>query len=269
MTTALICDDEPLMRANLREHLQILWPELEVVAEAQDGPEALRQIEARQPDLSFLDIQMPGLTGLQVAQLAGERTQVVFVTAFDHYALQAFEAHAMDYVLKPVDPVRLGKVVTRLKMQAQPRQRQPQDDPTVQRLEAVLAQLQLATAAAQPASAAASTSAVRPAPLDWLQVDNSLELRLVHVDDVMYFESDHKYTRVVGADCDGLIRLSLRDLLAGLDPRQFQQVHRSTVVNRQFIHGVQRNGEAMEITLRGSDTRLRVSESNQHLFRAM
>ena len=267
MTTALICDDEPLMRANLREHLQILWPELEVVAEAQDGPEALRQIEARQPDLSFLDIQMPGLTGLQVAQLAGEHTQVVFVTAFDRYALQAFEAHAMDYVLKPVDPVRLGKVVTRLKMQAQPQSRPQhrQDDPTVQRLEAVLAQLQQATAAAQPAAA----SAGKPAPLDWLQVDNALELRLVHVDDVMYFESDHKYTRVVGADCDGLIRLSLRELLAGLDPRQFQQVHRSTVVNRQFIHGVQRNGEVMEITLRGSNTRLRVSESNQHLFRAM
>ncbi|MBK6853152.1 MAG: response regulator, partial [Burkholderiales bacterium] len=122
MTTALICDDEPLMRANLREHLQILWPELEVVAEAQDGPEALRQIEARQPDLSFLDIQMPGLTGLQVAQLAGERTQVVFVTAFDRYALQAFEL-GMRWTTcsKPVDPVRLGKVVTRLKMQAQPR----------------------------------------------------------------------------------------------------------------------------------------------------
>jgi DNA-binding LytR/AlgR family response regulator len=249
------------MRANLREHLQVLWPELEVVAEAQDGPEALRQIEARQPDLSFLDIQMPGLTGLQVAQLAGERTQVVFVTAFDRYALQAFEAHAMDYVLKPVDPVRLGKVVTRLKMQAQPRHGHPQDDATAQRLEAVLAQLQQATAAAQPSA--------KPAPLDWLQVDNSLELRLVHVDDVMYFESDHKYTRVVGADCDGLIRLSLRELLAGLDPRQFQQVHRSTVVNRQFIHSVQRNGEVMEIALRGSDTRLRVSESNQHLFRAM
>jgi DNA-binding LytR/AlgR family response regulator len=260
MTTALICDDEPLMRANLREHLQVLWPELEVLGEACDGAEALRLIDALKPELTFLDIQMPGLSGMQVAQLAGSRTRVVFVTAHERFALQAFEAEAVDYLVKPLDAVRLGKAVARLKA-ARPATAPvlPDSQATVARLEALVEQLQRR---AEPAEAA-------PSELEWLQVDTGRELRLVHVDDVQYFESDHKYTRVVGADCNGFVRLSLRELLNGLDSRHFQQVHRATVVNRRFVRSIHRQDGAMEIELRGCPTRLRVSESNQHLFRAM
>jgi DNA-binding LytR/AlgR family response regulator len=261
MPTALICDDEPLMRANLREHLQVLWPELEVLGEACDGAEALRQIDTLQPELTFLDIQMPGLNGVQVAQLAGGRTRVVFVTAHERFALQAFEAEAADYLIKPLDPVRLGKSVARLKaaLHPMPSARSADSPDTVARLEALLLKLQRQVPAGN----------AQPSELEWLQVDTGRELRLLHVDDVQYFEADHKYTRVVGEDCEGLIRLSLRELLNGLDGRHFQQVHRATVVNRRFIRSIHRQDGAMEIELRGCPTRLRVSESNQHLFRAM
>jgi DNA-binding LytR/AlgR family response regulator len=262
MPTALICDDEPLMRASLRDHLQGLWPELQIVDEAENGPEALRKIEALQPDLVFLDIQMPGLSGLQVAQLIDPRTQVVFVTAFDRYALEAFEAHAVDYLLKPVDPLRLAKLVKRLQRPLTASATvaaaaTPSAAPALEQVQALLRQLAV-LAEAPPAKS-----------LDWLQVDVGKQVRMVHVDDAMYFESDSKYTRVLAADCDGLIRLSLKELLAALDARFYLQVHRSVVVNRRFIHAVHRHGEVMELELRGRAERLRVSESNQHLFRAM
>jgi DNA-binding LytR/AlgR family response regulator len=247
MTTALIADDEPLMRANLREHLQSLWPELQIVAEAADGAEALRSLVALKPDLAFLDIQMPGLSGLQVARLVDDGTQVVFVTAFDRHALEAFEAQAVDYLLKPVDEVRLARVVTRLK-------RRDETRPSSTQIERMLARLQ-----PEPL----------PAALDWLQVDVGRQIRMIHIDDVQFFESDSKYTRVVTVDCDGVIRLSLKELLASLDVRTWQQIHRSVVVNRRFVHSVHRRGEAMEIEIRGREQRLKVSESNQHLFRGM
>lgn len=252
MPTALLCDDEPLMRANLRDHLQHLWPELQVVGEAGNGAEALSQIAARQPDFAFLDIQMPGLTGLQVAQLVDPATQVVFVTAFDRYALDAFDAHAVDYLLKPLDPARLARLVARLRRQAA----RPDADALAQ-VQALVRQL------------AAQADARPPAAIDWLQVDAGKQIRMVHVDDVMYFESDSKYTRVVAEDCDGLIRLSLKELLAALDAQMFLQVHRSVIVNRRFVHSVHRRAEVMELEIRGRPERLRVSESNQALFRAM
>lgn len=259
MPTALICDDEPLMRANLRDHLRHLWPELTIVGEAENGPEALREIGARRPDLAFLDIQMPGLTGLQVAQLVDPATQVVFVTAYDRYALEAFDAHAVDYLLKPLDPARLARLVARLQRQSQAREPADALVQVQQQMQALMRQL--AVRAEAPAAAAAM--------LDWLQVDAGKQIRLVHVDDVMYFESDHKYTRVVADDCDGLIRLSLKELLAAVDPQAFLQVHRSIVVNKRFVHSVHRRGEVMELELRGRPERLRVSESNQPLFKAM
>jgi DNA-binding LytR/AlgR family response regulator len=247
MTTALIADDEPLMRANLREHLQSLWPELRIVAEAADGAEALRSLVALKPDLAFLDIQMPGLSGLQVARLVEDGTQVVFVTAFDRHALEAFDAQAVDYLLKPVDEARLARLVTRLKRRDDPR-------PATAQLERLLARLQ---------------PDALPRPLDWLQVDVGRQIRMVHIDDVQFFESDSKYTRVVTVDCDGLISLSLKELLGSLDPRTWQQIHRGVVVNRRFIHSVHRRDEAMEIEIRGREQRLKVSASNQHLFRGM
>lgn len=256
MPTALICDDEPLMRANLREHLAMHWPELELAGEAPDGVQALRLIESLQPDVTFLDIKMPGLNGLQVAQLVADRTQVVFVTAHENYALQAFEAHAVDYLLKPVDPVRLGKMVGRL------RQRGQGSGGTVRHLEALVEALRDQVSAVPPVAAPSTR-------LEWLQVDAGRQVRMVHVDDVAYFEADHKYTHVVGEDCDGLIRLSLKELIAGLDARHFQQVHRGAIVNRRYIRSVRREGDTMEIELRGRDERVRVSESHQHLFRPM
>ena len=256
MTPALICDDEPLMRANLREHLQRLWPGLRIVAEADNGADALRLSGEHRPDGASLDIQMPGLTGLQVATLIDPATQVVFVTAYEQHALEAFEAHAVDYLLKPLDPARLAKLVTRL--QRQPAQHgQPGLEQMHQQMQAMLRQL--AVRADPPATP----------PLDWLQVDQGRQVRMLHVDDVKYFESDSKYTRVVADDCDGLIRLSLKELLNSLDPQAFVQVHRSVVVNRRFVHSVHRRGEQMELQIQGRDERVRVSESNQSLFRAM
>jgi DNA-binding LytR/AlgR family response regulator len=267
MPSALLCDDEPLMRANLRDHLQTLWPELAILGEAENGPEALRQIAELRPDFAFLDVQMPGLTGLQVAQLVDPTTQVIFVTAYDRYALEAFDAHAVDYLLKPLDPARLARMVARLRRQAQ----SPEDNPALVHSQAeALAQMhQQMQALMRQLSTRAEAPPASPAPLEWLQVDIGRQIRMVHVDDVMYFESDHKYTRVVAEDCDGLIRMSIKDLLGVIDPHAFLQVHRSTVVNRRYVHSVHRRGEAMELELRGRPERLRVSESNQPLFKAM
>jgi DNA-binding LytR/AlgR family response regulator len=249
MPTALIADDEPFMRAALRDHLAVLWPELQVLAGAEDGPGALRAIEARQPDIAFLDIQMPGLTGLQVAQSITARTRVVFVTAHDSHALEAFEANAVDYVLKPLDGGRVARLVTKL--------RRSLDPAPALSLAQVVAALQQAPAAAPAAG------------LEWLQVSQGQQVRMVHVDDVVFFKSDNKYTRVVAADCDGLVRLSLKELLDGLGARSFLQVSRGAVVNRRFIRAVRRVDDAMELEMKGHDERVPVSVPNQHLFRAM
>lgn len=247
--TAVIADDEPFMRAALREHLAALWPELDILAEADDGPGALRAIEARHPDIAFLDIQMPGLTGLQVAQCISGRTRIVFVTAHDAHALEAFEANALDYVLKPLEATRVAKLVTKLQRTVEPA-------PEVS-LANVLAALQRSTA---PAAALG---------IEWLQVSQGQQIRMVHVDDVMFFKSDNKYTRVVTADCDGLVRLSLKELLDGLDKRTFLQISRAGVVNRRFIQAVRRVDDAMELEIKGHAERLPVSAANHHLFRAM
>lgn len=245
--TALIADDEPFMREALREQLQMLWPDLEIVAEAADGPEALRALMAHKPSFAFLDIRMPGLTGLQVAQLVEGHTRVVFVTAYDNHALEAFEANAVDYVLKPLDAARLAKVVTKLQalgLGAPPSQ---------------LDALRALSAPEQPA---------KGAQLEWLHVSTGQQVRLTHVDDVMFFESDTKYTRVVANEVDGLIRASLKELLTQL-PSAFVQVHRSAVVNRHFVRAVHRVDDNVELEIKGLKERLRVSEANRHLFKAM
>lgn len=229
--TAILADDEPFMRAALRERLAQLWPELRLLQECEDGIEALQAIQRLRPQLAFLDIRMPGLTGLQVADaLQNVDTRVVFVTAYDAHAVEAFEAQAVDYVLKPVELPRLAKTVARLR-------------------------------AALASSAGAAD--------DWLQVAVGSQVRLLHVDDVQYFESDSKYTRVVAPDCDGLIRLSLKELLERLDPSRFMQVHRSIVVNRRHVHGVHRVDEALELEIKGRTERLRVSAPHHHLFKAL
>lgn len=245
--TAIIADDEPFMREALREQLSLLWPELEIVAEAGDGPEALRVLTAFKPDVAFLDIRMPGLTGLQVAQLVEGRTKVVLVTAYDNHALEAYEASAVDYILKPVDSARLAKVVTKLRSMG-PALGAPQ------------------TEALRAFASASQTQ--KNSPLEWLHVSVGQHVRLTHVDDVMFFESDTKYTRVVSDGVDGLIRTSLKELREQL-PSAFVQVHRSAVVNRHFVKCVHRIDDNMELEIKGAAARLRVSESNRHLFRAM
>ena len=245
--TAVIADDEPFMREALRDQLQMLWPELEIVAEAADGPEALRALTAHKPSVAFLDIRMPGLTGLQVAQLVEGRTRVVFVTAYDNHALEAFEASAVDYVLKPLDPARLAKVVTKLQALVHTAPSSQLD---------VLRNL------------SAANQAQKGATLEWLHVSTGQQVRLTHVDDVMFFESDTKYTRVLAGEVDGLIRTSLKELLEQL-PASFVQVHRSAVVNRHFVRAVHRVDDNVELEIKGCDTRLKVSEANRHLFKAM
>lgn len=243
---AVVADDEPLMRAALIEQLQVLWPDLQVVAQAEDGPQALRALSEHQPNFAFLDIRMPGLTGLQVAEIQNSAAQVVFVTAYDQHAVEAFEREAVDYVLKPLNATRLARTVAKL------HQRWSAQD--------------MASGVGQ-AAAPAKAETSQP-PLEWLQVSTGASIRLVHVDDVMFFESDSKYTRVVGQDCDGLMRTPLKELLPQL-PTAFLQVHRSAIVNRRHVRSVVRVDDNMELEIKGHTQRLRVSEAHRHLFRAM
>jgi len=253
MTTALIADDEPFMRDALRERLQVLWPDLQMLPDACDGPSALVQIEIQRPDIAFLDIRMPGLTGLQVARAVTVPTRIVFVTAYEAHAVDAFEANAVDYVLKPVELARLTKVLAKL--------RQGIVQPSAVSLNQLTEALTRLGVQAPVAS--------RSEKLEWFQVSVGHQVHMVHVDDVRYFESDTKYTRVVADGTDGLIRTSLKELLEQLDPQQFLQTHRSTVVNRRFVRAVHRRGEVLELEMRDMTERLKVSTTNHHLFKAM
>lgn len=247
--TAIIADDEPHMREMLREQLNALWPELQIVGEADDGLAATALIDSLKPTFAFLDIRMPGMTGLEVASAKTAATRVVFVTAYDAHAIEAFEVQALDYLLKPVEAARLAKMVARL------RTLQPTATVDLTRLAESLAGL---------GSVAAPVSR-----LQWLQVAVGQQVRMLHVDDVYFFESDLKYTRVVGDNVDGIIRFSLKQLSEQLDPSLFVQTHRGTVVNRRFIHAVHRRGDTVELELKGGGARLKVSQPNHHLFRAM
>lgn len=258
MTTALIADDEPNMRESLRDQLHQLWPELQIIGEAEDGPSALAQIESLKPDIAFLDIRMPGLTGLQVARAITNPTHIVFVTAYDNHALEAFEANAVDYVVKPLDTERLAKMVSKLK-----RLTEAGTAPSMDVLFSALQKLGISS------SGASTPISVVPKKLEWLQVAVGTQIRMVNVQDVHYFESDSKYTRVVADGCDGLIRTSLKELAEQLASDDFLQTHRSTLVNRRFIHAVHRKGELVELEIKGEKTRLKVSTANHHLFRAM
>lgn len=250
--TAIIADDEPMMREALRDQLMTLWPELLILEEVGDGPAALRALAAHRPDVAFLDIRMPGLSGLQVAQLIDGATKVVFVTAYDNHALEAFEASAVDYILKPLEVKRLAKVVAKLCAgMAEPANRQAQHE-ALQRLNKTQEQ----------------EGQAPEGDLSWLHVSTGQQVRLVHVDDVMYFESDTKYTRVVSNDVDGLIRTSLKDLTAQL-PSAFVQIHRSAIVNRHFVKSVHKVDDSLELEMKTGSVRLKVSEANRHHFRAM
>ena len=246
---ALVADDEEAPRQQLLAALRLAWPELEIVAEAANGVDAWDAFLEHEPELCFLDIRMPGLSGIDVARRIGHRAQVVFATAYDEHALAAFEAGAVDYLLKPVEPERLARTVERLRARLQAAAPAPVPD-----LQALLATL--------------STGARRPAPLAVLQASVGREVKLIRTDEVIYFESDSRYTRVVHEGGDALLRMPLKELLAQLDEQVFWQVHRSILVNHRWIAAAVRTDEGqMHLTLRGRPEKLPVSRHFQAQFK--
>lgn len=253
MTLALIADDEPPLARHLQRELSALWPGLEFAPVARNGVEAAERIAALRPELAFLDIQMPGLTGLEVAQGIEGDTRVVFVTAFDAYAVEAFDRQALDYLLKPVSTERLQRCVTRLQqaLAAPPATADA-------RLAEALRQL-------QPVPAAAPVP-----PLRWIRAGAGELTHQIPLGDVLFFQADDKYTCVQTARGEHLIRTPIVELLPQLDPSVFVQVHRSTVVNLEHLAGTRRD-EASRLFLRLRDfpRELPVSRAYVHLFRAM
>lgn len=255
----LIADDEPLLRAELRELLAALWPEAELLPEAADGFEALRLARELAPDVAFLDIRMPGLDGLQLAATFGSRTHVVFVTAYNEHALAAFEQGAHDYLLKPVDAMRLARTVERL------RERLLQPPPDLRRIVDSVRDM----AAGAEAAAAAPLAGTPPAP-SWIQASVGQTVHFIDLADILYFVSEDKYTRVVADGLEAHIRTPLKELADMLENAGFWQVHRSYVVSVKRIAAAVRDGDnAMWISLRGHGRKLPVSQRFQHRFKGM
>ena len=252
----VVAEDEALLRDELVKLLVDAWPGLDIVAVCEDGGSALEAIETHRPEVAFLDIRMPGLSGLEVASnllAVGLRTEVVFVTAYDQYALDAFDRGAVDYLLKPVARERLNATVARV------RERLARGGVDANRLAELLARLQVV---APPAP--------RAQPLVWLTASRGNETRLILVDDVAYFQSDAKYTVVMTPDGESLLRKPIRDLLEVLDPAMFKQVHRSTIVNLRAVAGVTRDESGRgTIRLKNRPETLTVSQSFMGLFRNM
>lgn len=253
MTTCVIAEDEDLLRRALVDLLNQAWPDLQIVALAEDGGQALEAIALHRPDVAFLDIRMPGLTGMEVAAASADlspATQVVFVTAYDQYAVDAFEKGAVDYLLKPVNPERLtatiGRVKTRLGAGADP--------------EALIKLAQIL----------GTIPGVKKPPLTWIAASVGTETRLLMVEDVAYFQADNKYTVAMTAEGELLLRKPLRELITELDPDLFKQVHRSTIVNMKAVASVSRDDTGKgSLKLRTRPERLTVSQPYMTLFRAM
>ena len=246
MTTALIAEDEPLLSAEIREELARLWPDLVVCAIAHDGHEALRLIDEHQPQVVFLDVKMPGVTGIEVARVMGTRAHVVFITAFDQYAVQAFDEGAVDYLLKPLDAMRLARAIRRVKGRLS---RPPAD------LSSLLEQLHR------------SASADR---LRWITVLRGQDVQLITVEDICYFRADNKYIAVVTAEGDSLITTPLKELVERLDPDMFWQIHRGVVVNVHAVKSVRRAlAGHLELRLKLRSETLRVSPAYASRFKHM
>jgi len=256
--TALIADDEPLLRDELAFLLAEAWPALEIVARARNGREAIELHEAHKPDVCFLDVQMPGLSGIDAARAIGTRAHLVFVTAFDQYALKAFEHGVLDYLVKPVEPARLAQAVARV--QARLHAAQP-----AQATDALLAQLAEALARRDEAAA----------PLRWIRAGVGQQVRMIPVDAIAFLRSDEKYTLVAwrgddGQPAEALIVTPLKSLLGQLDARRFVQVHRSCVVNLEAVSHVTRGlNETAQLHLKGRAEVLPVSRTFTHLFKQM
>ena len=256
MFECVVAEDEELLRTSLLLQLGEVWPGLRIVAECEDGASALEAIAEHKPDVAFLDIRMPGLTGIEVAAALSEvspRTQVVFVTAYDQYAIDAFEQGAVDYLLKPVAADRLQATVQRL----QARVAAGRPDPAT--LEALLQHL-----AKRPAEPEAAP------PLAWITANSGRETKLIMLDEVAYFRADSKYTVVVTAEGESLLRTPLRELLQALDAQRFRQVHRSTIVNMAAVASVTRDDSGRGVLrLRSRSETLPVSQPFMSLFRGM
>ena len=251
----VIAEDEELLRTALSSLLKEAWPQLQIVAECEDGASALESIAELQPDVAFLDIRMPGLTGIEVARGladASPRTQVVFVTAYDQYAIDAFEQGAIDYLLKPITRERLLATVQRIQARA------AAGHPDGATLEALLRHL---SAREMPAS--------KP-PLVWITASAGKDTKLIMVDDVAYFQADNKYTTVMTAEGESLLRTPLRELLDALDAATFKQIHRSTIVNMKAVASVSRDDTGRgRLKLKNRPEMLTVSQPFMSLFRNM
>jgi DNA-binding LytR/AlgR family response regulator len=254
MPTALIADDEPNLSSYLQKALAAAWPELEIVAFARHGVEAAERIAMLRPDFAFLDIKMPGLSGLEVAQGIEGTTRVVFVTAYDEFAVAAFEQQALDYVLKPVKSERLARTVERLKRAAQ------DDGPAASDARLATALQRLLANAPSPAAA----------PLRHVRASQGELTHQIAVGDVLFFHADDKYTCVRTATAEHLIRTSIVELASQLDPQHFVQVHRSTIVNLEHLAGTRRDeASRLFLRIRGHAAELPVSRAYVHLFKAM
>jgi len=253
--TALIADDEPLLRESLRSHLVRLWPELLIVAEARNGREAVELFDTHLPQIVFLDVHMPGFNGIEAARSVARRAQVVFVTAYEQYAVQAFEQGALDYLVKPIDATRLADTVQRLRARLAAPLPAPGDA-----IDAVLERM-------------ADELRRRAAPrgwLQWIKASVGTSVRLIPVEQVAFLRSDEKYTLVVWDGGEALIRKTVRELADELDPERFAQVHRSVIVNLHRVSQVTRGmNETAEVHLTGRPEVLPVSRSFLHLFRQM
>lgn len=269
--TALIAEDEPLLARTLQAELARLWAGLRIVATVGDGHEAARRALALRPEVCFLDIRMPGLDGLEVAQVLAEDWPddapfpiLVFVTAYDQYAVQAFERQAFDYLLKPIEAQRLAACVERLQRELQ-RRRTSAAEPHGGALAAAVEQLRSLLDSAPTGAAAAAAPR-----LDVIQAGVGDTLHMVPVDEVVYFEAADKYVRVITAQREHLIRLSLRELMPQLDPQRFWQIHRGTVVQARHVATAQRQESGkIVLALHGRSETLTVSRLYSHLFKGM
>jgi DNA-binding LytR/AlgR family response regulator len=254
--TAVIAEDEPLLRADLKRALNKLWPELKILAEEEDGAAALEAIATHHPMFAFLDIRMPGLTGLDVAAGLRElspKTQVVFVTAYQQYAIDAFERGAIDYILKPIDDARLSATINRLKL----------------RMDKGVSGNDLA-AVMEKIAARMKADAPAHEPLTWITASAGKDTRLIMIDDVLYFQADNKYTVVMTAEGESLIKTPIKELLEKLDGATWKQVHRATIVNLRAIKAVSRDdtGKGL-IKFKNSSATAQISQPFMHLFRNM
>jgi DNA-binding LytR/AlgR family response regulator len=267
---AVLADDERLMREQLRARLAEVWPELQIVAEAKNGLEAVALVDEHRPDIVFLDIRMPGLSGVdaarQIAQLpprAGDDDsmlpEIVFITAYDQYAVEAFEQGVADYVLKPAERERLQLTVQRIRKRLAARHGEAVDAPAAAPLQQLLHAL-----------AGKLGPGATPPYLQWIQASVGPAIQMIPVDEVLFFVSDEKYTRVQTAQVEALIRKPIKELVDEVDPRQFWQIHRSTLVNVKAIAGVTRDFRGRQIvSVRGHPEKLEVSRSYTGLFKGM